>query len=91
MGDLTQQDFAAGDVYEIVFSDGSVALTVAQVEPIPDAPRQAGGFRLEFVGPAEIVLPQAIYPLSRDGETREIFIVPIARDAAGTRYEAIFN
>ena len=91
MEDLTAADFAVGDVYEIVFVDGTLVLTVDAVEPIPHAPRKAGGFRLELLGPANPLLPQAIYPLSRDGAVREMFIVPIAQDSSGTRYEAIFN
>ena len=91
MDNLTAQDFAVGEAYDISFSDGTLALTVATVEPIPNAPRDGGGFRIELVGPPEYVLPQATYPLSRGGEVREIFIVPIARDPSGTRYEAIFN
>ena len=91
MEDLTAADFAVGDAFEIVFTDGSLGLTVDLVQPIPHAPRQAGGFRIEFIGPASPLLPQATYPLSRGGEIREIFIVPVARDSSATRYEAIFN
>lgn len=91
MDDLTAEDFAVGDAYEIMFSDGSLGLTVDAIALIPHAPREAGGFRVEFLGPADPMLPQATYPLSRDGGIREIFIVPIGRDAGGTRYEAIFN
>lgn len=48
-------------------------------------------FSLVFLGPDEPLLPQAIYTL-RHGElgVLEIFVVPIARDGDGVRYEAIF-
>ncbi len=48
-------------------------------------------FRLEFRGPIRPILPQAIYPIRREDETFDIFIVPIAQDAEGTRCEAIFT
>jgi hypothetical protein len=48
-------------------------------------------FSLLFRGPVEPLLPQRIYRLEHDTVgPLEIFIVPVARDAAGTHYEAIF-
>jgi hypothetical protein len=91
MADLTVSDFAAGEDYEVPVGGGAVKLVVHKVEPLHHAIRAGGGFRIEFVGPAAPLLPQAIYQLRRNGETREIFIVPIARDAEALRYEAIFN
>ena len=91
MSDLTAADFAEGEDYAVGAQGEGVTLRLDRVEAVPGAPRPSGGFRLEFVGPGDPVLPQAIYPLVRDGETREIFIVPVARDAKGVRYEAIFN
>jgi hypothetical protein len=57
----------------------------------PDAGRHP--FSLVFRGPRDPLLPQSIYALEHDGElgTLEIFIVPIARDAGATRYEAVFT
>jgi hypothetical protein len=49
-------------------------------------------FSIVFLGPHEPVLPQRIYPLTHDALGRlEIFLVPVAQDADGTRYEAIFT
>jgi hypothetical protein len=49
-------------------------------------------FSLVFAGPAAPVLPQSIYRLENDDlGALEIFLVPIGRDAGGTRYEAAFN
>jgi hypothetical protein len=49
-------------------------------------------FSLVFLGPEQPALAQAMYGLSHAGLGRlEIFIVPIARDADGMRYEAIFS
>lgn len=59
-----------------------------------DAARAAGRrepFSIVFRGPVEPVLPQRIYRLEHAelGEL-ELFLVPIAQDADGTRYEAVF-
>jgi hypothetical protein len=59
--------------------------------PAKDASGMRAPFTLVFRGPTEPVLPQRIYPLEHEElGTLEIFIVPIGRDTAGTRYEAIF-
>lgn len=92
MRELTWNDFAdaAGKPYAIAIGGHRIDLTLDRVEQLPPSPREAGSFRLEFVGPPDPVLPQAIYPLTGEAETHEIFLVPIARDAAGARYEAVF-
>ena len=49
-------------------------------------------FSLLFRGPKAPVLPQRIYPLENEAfGSLEIFLVPIAADADGVKYEAIFN
>lgn len=49
-------------------------------------------FRLEFLGPVDPAFAQATLPLEHPALGHvEIFLVPIARNAAGTRYEAVFN
>jgi Domain of unknown function (DUF6916) len=56
----------------------------------PEAARAP--FSVVFLGPREPVLPQRIYRLEHDElGTLDLFLVPIARDAAGVRYEAVFN
>lgn len=48
-------------------------------------------FSLLFRGPGEPTLPQRIYRMTHPSiGALEIFIVPVARDAAGVSYEAIF-
>jgi hypothetical protein len=50
------------------------------------------GFALEFLGPRDPVLPQAIYRFSHASlGAHDIFIVPVGREDDGVRYEAIFN
>ena len=49
-------------------------------------------FSIVFLEPAAEVLPQAIYRFDHDElGAFELFVVPIARDADGTRYEAVFT
>jgi hypothetical protein len=49
-------------------------------------------FSLVFLGPKGPVLPQRIYPLENSSLGRlEMFLVPIASDADGVKYEAVFN
>ena len=49
-------------------------------------------FALAFRGPADVYLPQQIYPLEHQRlGTMSIFLVPVGRDEQGFEYEAIFN
>jgi hypothetical protein len=72
---------------------GGAALRL--VEAAPSGERAPGmerdPFRLAFLGPADPVLPQRTYRLEHDAlGTLDVFLVPIAQDAGGTTYEAIF-
>jgi hypothetical protein len=89
---LTWNDFAdaPGSVYTVAVGEKHVELTLDSAAEIASAGRTGGSFRLEFHGPAAPLLPQATYAFRRGDEAIEIFIVPIAQDGAGTRYEAIF-
>jgi hypothetical protein len=80
-----------GDVFVIDAAE-RLELVLEEVMTLADRPGGRDPFSLTFRGPSEPVLPQLIYPLehARLG-TLEIFIVPIGRDDAGTRYEAIFS
>ncbi|MFT7775634.1 DUF6916 family protein [Roseateles sp.] len=49
-------------------------------------------FSLTFQAPAEPALPQRIYRLEHPQlEAMDIFLVPVARSAAGLHYEAVFG
>ena len=65
-------------------------LTLGAAQELHGSQRDAGGFRLEFIGPADPMLPQGIFPFEIEGDRYELFIVPIGRSAEGTRYEAVF-
>jgi hypothetical protein len=83
-------DFA--DAVGATFSAGDppVELRLIEATPLEGSVRVEGSFRLEFAGPAEAMLPQAIHRFERDGRSYDIFIVPIACDPGGARYEAVF-
>lgn len=85
-------DFSAwlGQDCEVASGAVRVPMTLLAAEPLAGSPRDAGGFRLEWRGPVDPVLAQAIMTVTRAAETYEIFMVPTARDAQGTRYEAVF-
>ena len=65
-------------------------LALEAAQELPGSMREAGGFRLEFLGPADPMLNQGIFPFEIEGELYELFIVPLGRDDRGTRYEAVF-
>jgi hypothetical protein len=87
---LRLSDFPAGTVYDVLAGDAVLPLTLDKAQALSDSGREGGSFRLEFLGPDEPLLPQAIYRFMNGGAEHEIFIVPIARNAGGVRYEAIF-
>ncbi len=92
MRELRWDEFAdaAGTVYTIEDGDNCLELALDRVDELPSAGRAAGSFRLEFLGPLDPVLPQAIYPFRHGEDLFDIFIVPVGREPNGTRYEAIF-
>jgi hypothetical protein len=65
-------------------------LTLEAAQELHGSLRDAGGFRLEFLGPADPMLVQGIFPFEIEGDCYELFIVPLGRDDRGTRYEAVF-
>ena len=91
--ELTLADFEGfvGERYEIVFADGTLPVVLETAQALPRSMREAGAFRLEWRGPAEPILIQAIYRFRRGERLFDMFIVPVGRDPRGTLYEAIFN
>jgi hypothetical protein len=92
MREMSWEDFAdaAGRSYTIQAGGNAVELTLDRVQELPPSGRTGGSFRLEFLGPLEPLLPQAIYPFSDGDGVFEIFVVPVAREPSGVRYEAVF-
>ena len=90
---LSWDEFAGaeGTTYQVASENQpGVEMTLEKAVELPSGGRAAGSFRLEFRGPVEPVLPQAIYQFRRGDACHDIFIVPIGRDDGGTRYEAVF-
>ena len=55
-------------------------------------PSKMERFSLFFQGPADVYLPQNTYAFEHEGMgTHELFIVPVARNERGFRYESVFN
>lgn len=75
---------------------GALELTLLTVEGLRDAPAPSENaprqpFSIELRGPLEPQLAQATYGLVHaDLGTLAAFLVPIARDPEGMRYQAIF-
>ena len=90
MGDLKVSDFNVGDMFDVEAGGAVQTLRVEEVAELPRAVRDAGAFRLIFVGPPQPVLEQAIYTLRGSRRTDDIFIVRVAAEGSGVRYEAIF-
>lgn len=86
-----------GTVYALDLGEyGALDLTLLSADGHGDPP--AGGtdvrrpFSLEFRGPLDPQLGQATYQLVHaELGSLAVFLVPIARDAEGMRYQAIFG
>jgi hypothetical protein len=81
--------------FSIALEESALELTLVQTKRLPVTPFPGmlrEPFSLRFRSASQTVLPQRIYPMRNAviGEI-EMFIMPIARDAAGVVYEAIFN
>ncbi|HEX8192113.1 MAG TPA: hypothetical protein VF552_04370 [Allosphingosinicella sp.] len=90
MADLSFGDFAVGEQWEMGLGERFLPTELIDVSLLPDSGRPGGAFRLEFRGPFDPLLPQGTYVFRRNGAAHDIFVCPIGREEAGTRYEAIF-
>lgn len=95
--EATRETFAECEAkeYRLKRDDGDdLTLKLARAEAIETQAKGAKRqqFSLLFEGPAEPVLPQAIYTLENDElGTFQIFLVPVAADEEGVDYEAVFT
>ena len=70
---------------------GNVTLELVSVSDLRETPRQRM-FSLIFRGPQDQPLEQGLYSIIHEKMGNEsLFLVPIAREADGFRYEAVFN
>ncbi|HMG45877.1 MAG TPA: hypothetical protein VK614_00250 [Allosphingosinicella sp.] len=79
-----------GDSFAVPVGGHRLMLTLEAAQELHGSLRDAGGFRLEFLGPADPMLVQGIFPFEIEGDRYDLFIVPIGRDDRGSRYEAVF-
>ena len=72
-----------------------VELELVEVKSYNAGPDEHPGmerFSLYLYGPGDIYLPQRTYALEHERMgALELFIVPVARDERGYRYEVVFN
>ena len=94
---LTEEEFSkyVGGNFRLKLDQQEIELKLAEVKAYPFGPNEQSGmerFSVFFSGPLDILLAQNIYQLQHEtmGEF-EIFLVPIARNENGFRYEAVFN
>ena len=91
---LTRTDFEglADGALKIESGGEAIPLSVRELRDLPPASPRPHPFAVELAGPAAPHVPQGMHVLvhPRLGPL-ELFIVPIGRDAAVTRYEIIFN
>jgi len=90
--DMTFSHFSGrvGKSFDVAVGGQIVPLILDVAQDLPGSPRPGGAFRLEFLGPADPMLVQGIFPFEIEDDRFEIFVVPIGRDHSGTRYEAVF-
>ncbi len=97
LADLTYDTFAGrtGQTFRDTETGTELELTTvedatATLRNVPEG--QRAPFSLLFRGPGETLLPQSVRVLEHaELGTLEIFLVPIAQDAGGYRYEAVFS
>ena len=91
---LTRRDFdglPAGSL-ALEYEGARLALEVVGLRDLPPISPRAEPFAVVLAGPASPTLPQGIHALIHPSHGRlDVFIVPIGRDAAHSRYEIIFN
>jgi len=94
---LTSRDFAAhvGEPFAVTAPDGErLEFVVVEVGERGSAPpgTERTPFFVHWRGPGHRLLPQGTYPVEHAGLGRlDLFIVPIAKEKDGYRYEAVFS
>lgn len=94
LDELTAADFEprVGEPFTIAADPEPIELVLESARVLADRPGGRDPFSLQFRGPVEPLLAQAIYPLEHaELGLLEIFIVPHARDDAGAVYGAVFS
>lgn len=95
---LTEKEFSQhlNSTYRVnVDHQVPIELELVEVKPhekLPIEPEGMERFSIYFRGPEKILLPQGTYRMTHEQMGDFIlFLVPIAREEQGFRYEAVFN
>lgn len=91
---LCREDFADLDApIRVLLRDAAVPLTVKSTHPLAaHALRATPPFTVVLQGPLDKPLSQGTFAVEHPRRGRvDLFLVPIARSAAGIDYEAVFN
>ena len=98
---LKATDFSAhlNQIFQLQLEDSeSLQLELIDVsllgseDPDPEDPERRRGFSLMFRGPQSPLLIQQIYGLEHEAMGHlDLFLVPLAPDREGARYEAVFT
>lgn len=89
---------AAGARMRITLPSGPVNVTIADIEPL-DVVRDAkagshhwhNAFRVTMTGEKGLNIPQGTYPVTVNGKSFNLFVVPIMTHGDTPRYEAIIH
>ena len=94
---LTEREFSqhVGTKFHLKADEREIELELIEVKGYVSQEIEQGGmerFSVFFSGPRDPFLPQGTYQMSHErmGEF-ELFLVPVASDDQGFRYEAVFN
>ena len=93
LADLTAESFSTRvqDAFTLATPNAALRLVLAEVEELGQGQFRRA-FSLRFLGPAQPILPQAIYRLDHPVMgALEIFLVPLGPKDGGMRYEAVFT
>lgn len=94
---LSLETFAAAahQGFDLSLGESALSLTLVEVKPLPVNPYPGmlrAPFSLLFRSSSPVVLPQRLYRLHNHGlGALDMFLVPIARDAQGVVYQAVYN
>ncbi|MGE5466645.1 MAG: DUF6916 family protein [Ignavibacteria bacterium] len=90
---LTHQDFLPllGERFDLALADGVMPLRLVEVTPPARIPGGRDQFSLIFKSGEQRAVPQGTYALDHaHAGGLALFIVPVARDADGVSYQAVF-
>ena len=93
LADVTLATFEplVGDRFSVDVAPVALEFVLESATAAGEWPGGRDPFGLIFVGPREPLLPQATYALRHaDLGVLKIFVVPIARNDDGVRYQAVF-